>query len=59
MAKIQFDDKSHIEISKSSEPGKIIIVIQAADISNPLKKIANSVEISKEQWQQLISDISK
>jgi tRNA threonylcarbamoyladenosine modification (KEOPS) complex Pcc1 subunit len=56
--KVQFEDKSYIEIKKSNEPDKIIILIQAKDASSPLKKIINSVEITAEQWQQLITDIT-
>ena len=57
MAKIQFDDKSYIEIQKSSEPGKIFLTIQAQDAANPLKKITNSVEITSDEWKSLILDI--
>jgi nitrate reductase NapAB chaperone NapD len=53
--KITFEDKSYIEIRKSDNPGKIIIVISAQDNENTLKKITNAVEITKEQFNQLIN----
>lgn len=55
--KIEFEDKSYIEVNKSIEPGKIIIMIQAKDATNSLKKISNSVEITLAQWQQLINSV--
>jgi nitrate reductase NapAB chaperone NapD len=55
--KIEFEDKSYIEVSKSKEPGKVIITIQAKDYTNDLKKISNSVEITIEQWQNLVTGI--
>jgi hypothetical protein len=55
--KIQFEDNSYIEVKKAIEPDKIVVFIQAKDAANPLKKIINSVEISTDQWQQLITDI--
>lgn len=55
--KIEFEDKSFVEIRKSNEPGKVLITIQAKDHENPLKKITNCVEITKEQFKQLISDV--
>lgn len=57
MAKIQFEDKSYIEVQKSQEPGKIMITIRANDANNLLKKIINSVEITTEQLQQLVAEI--
>lgn len=54
MSKIVFDDKSYIQ-AKKNDNEKIIIVISAKDQSN--KKITNAVEISEEQFKELISDI--
>jgi hypothetical protein len=53
--KITFEDNSFIEIIKQND--KIIISIQAKDFNNPLKKINNSVEITEEQFKELIKDI--
>lgn len=50
--KIQFQDKSYIEITKSND--KVIITIVAHDHNSPLATIANSVELTKEQFDQLI-----
>ena len=55
--KIIFDDGSYIECKKSNNSDNIIITIQAKDYVNNFKKITNSVEISLEQFKQLISDI--
>lgn len=55
--KIQFDDKSFIECKKSDNPGKIVIVIQAKDNANSLKKITNAVELTAEEFKQLLSDV--
>lgn len=54
--KISFDDKSYIQVKKSAE-GKIIIIISAKDQNNDLKKITNAVEISEEEFKNLISDV--
>lgn len=55
--KIQFDDKSYIQVRKSDNPGKIIITIAARDGEDALKKITNAVEITMAEFTQLISDI--
>lgn len=53
--KIQFEDKSYIEVKRSNEPGKVLVIISAKDHENPLKKITNAVEITEDQFKQLIS----
>ncbi len=55
--KIEFDDRSYIDCQKSDNPGKIIIAISALDASNSRKKITNAVELTMEEFNQLISDI--
>lgn len=55
--KITFEDKSYIECVKSDNPGKVIITISAKDHHDPLKKITNAVEITTEEFKQLISDV--
>jgi nitrate reductase NapAB chaperone NapD len=54
--KIVFDDKSFIECKRSDNPGKVVIVIQAKDHDNPLKKITNAVEVTDEEFKKLISE---
>lgn len=49
--KITFNDKSFIEIVKQPT-GKIMVVIQATDHAN--HKITNAVELTPEQFQQLV-----
>lgn len=55
--KITFDDKSYIEVRKSDNPGKMIVIISAKDRDNTLKKITNAVEITTAEFKQLISDV--
>jgi hypothetical protein len=55
--KIQFEDKSYIEIGHSPVPGKIILTISAKDHLNALKTIANSVEITIDQLKQLVESV--
>lgn len=57
MTKLNFEDKSYLEIKKSAETGDIIIIVSAKDGTNPLKKITNAVEISEKDFRFLISDI--
>lgn len=54
--KIEFSDKSYIDCQKSSYPGKVIIMISAKDQDNVLKRITNTVELTNEEFQKLISD---
>ena len=54
--KIQFPDKSFIEIKKK-EGNKVLVIIQAKDHENPLKKITNAVELTAEEFKQLLSDV--
>ncbi len=51
--KIEFDDKSYVEVSRSKVSGKVIITIGARDQQNPLKKIINCVEIDESQLKDL------
>lgn len=56
--KITFEDSSYIECKKSDTPGKIVIIIQAKDHLNPLKKITNAIEMSMEEFKKLISELA-
>jgi hypothetical protein len=55
--KIQFDDKSYIEVRRSDNPGKVVITISARDHTDAMKKITNAVEITTAEFKQLISDV--
>jgi hypothetical protein len=58
MSKLIFEDKSYIEIKKSStESNKIVLIIHAKDQSNALKRVINAVEITTDEFKQLIADI--
>ena len=56
--KIIFEDKSYIEFKKSNSENKLFITIQAKDQENRLKKITNSVEITVDQLNKLLSEIN-
>lgn len=53
--KIEFEDKSWLEIKKEND--KIVIAIQAKDFNNQFKKITNMVEISMEEFFNLVKEI--
>lgn len=49
-----FDDKSYVEVKKSATTDKIIITIAALDPQSKRVSIINSVELTQEQFDQLI-----
>jgi nitrate reductase NapAB chaperone NapD len=55
--KILFEDKSYIEIKRSDEPGKILIVVSAKDNQNPLKRITNAAEITEDEFNKLVNEV--
>lgn len=57
MAKIEFEDKSYIEISNSNTPNKMFVVVAAKSTEDKFKLIINSVEITKEQLLQLVKSV--
>lgn len=54
--KIDFEDKSFIEIKKSDD--KVLIIVQAKDTENPRKNITNICEITMEQFKSLCIEIT-
>ncbi len=54
--KITFEDDSYVECKKA-EDGKLYLIISAKDHNSPLKNITNAVEITVEQFKQLISEV--
>lgn len=56
--KILFEDKSYIEIKKTDNDGKIMVIISAKNHNNPLKKTTNAVELDIIQFKNLISDLN-
>jgi hypothetical protein len=52
--KITFENNSYVEIAKSQTPGKVMITIVSKDRDNKLSATASSVEITEEQFQELI-----
>jgi phosphosulfolactate synthase (CoM biosynthesis protein A) len=55
--KIEFSDKSYIEINRSMEPGKVFVIISARDSKNHLTNIVNAVEITEEQLAELVASV--
>jgi hypothetical protein len=55
--KIEFSDKSYLQVSLSETSGKILIILSAKDYSSPLKRITNSCEITKEQLQSIMKEV--
>lgn len=51
--KIEFENKSYIEVAKSKSPNKMIITLAARE-QNGKSVIAHSVEITEEQFKELI-----
>jgi hypothetical protein len=52
--KITFDDKSYAEIKQSTTANKIILTIGARDGEKNTISIINSVELTQEQFAELI-----
>ena len=52
--KIEFNDHSFIEIYKSINNDKVFITISARDSEKSLSTIINSVELTLEQFNNLI-----
>jgi hypothetical protein len=56
--KITFEDKSYIQVSKSSNPNKIFITVAAKSAEDSHKLIANSVELTMEELVTLVKSLS-
>lgn len=52
--KIEFEDKTYVQIVRSPNPGKIMITIVARDHEKPLATVASTVELTEEQFKQLV-----
>jgi len=57
--KIEFEDKSYLEIINSINPGKILITVVAKNAQDHSSLIVNSVEITKDQLNSLIDGLEK
>lgn len=57
--RIVFNDKSYIETSLSSSPGKIFVTIGSRQEDNPMEIIVNSAEITFKEFFELGSVIPK
>jgi len=57
--RLDFDEcgKNFVEIRENKETGTIFISLSSQDSEDLLKTIVNSVEITKEQFRELISGI--
>ena len=58
MKKIEFEDKSYVEVSKSNQPNKIFISIAAKDANNTHKLVVNSVELTVVEFLALTKSVN-
>jgi len=56
MAKVVFENKTYVEVSKSPDSDKMFITIAARDSKNASVIVAHSVELTKEQYEALIKE---
>ena len=52
--RLDYNDKSFVEISLSKSPSKVNIILGAPDFDNPLKKIINSAEVDIKDFAALV-----
>lgn len=55
--KITFEDRSYLEILKSTNPGKLLIVVAATSFEDSNNFIVNSVEITEKDLIKLIKSV--
>lgn len=55
--KIKFKDGSYIECVKSHNSDKILFCISAKDYDNTLKRVNNTIELTIDEFKQLISEV--
>jgi hypothetical protein len=55
--KIQFDDKSYVEIVKSTSPNKVLLTVAVKDGKDSLTLLATTAEITIEQFSQLAKSV--
>jgi hypothetical protein len=56
--KINFEDRSYIELTKSAHPNKVFITIAAKSADDSHKLIANCIELTEEQLVALVKSVS-
>ena len=56
--KLTFEDRSYIEITKSSSPDKIFLTVAAKSVDDSHKLIVNCVELTKEELLSLIKSMA-
>lgn len=56
--KLEFDDKGDNYIEIKYEQENIVIILSSQDSFNTRKTIVNSVSLSKEQFKDLLKDIT-
>ena len=57
--KIEFEDKSYLEISKSNKPNHCFVTIAAKSIKDSNSLIINSVDIDIDKLNELVKGLSK
>lgn len=58
MARQVYEDKSYIEISKSSVPNKLFVTVAAKSSDDAHKLIVNSIELTETELLTLIKSAS-
>ncbi len=56
--KLTFEDRSYIEVTKSTSPDKIFLTVAAKSAEDSHKLIVNCVEITQEQLLTLTKSVS-
>lgn len=54
--KKDFKDGSFVEI-RLGDPGKIALILASRDASNPLKLVVNSIEITIQEFADMVHDL--
>lgn len=55
--KIDFPDRSSIEVKHADKPDHILIIISAADATNKNKRVINACELTTEEFSKLIAEV--
>lgn len=57
MVKIEFTDRSYIEITKSNTPNKVFVAVAAKSVDNAQKLVVNCIELTQEELLKLFKSI--
>jgi len=57
--RIEFDDNGYDYIEVKPSEGGVSVVISSRDMKNPRSAIVNSAEVTKEEFLELISEVTE